>query len=258
VILAGGRGTRLAPYTTVLPKPLMPLGDVPILEVLLHQLRRSVVTHVTLAVGHLAPLLMAYFADGDRFGLRIDYSREDGPLGTAGPLTLVEGLDSTFLVMNGDLLTDLDAGAMVEFHRANGAVATIGVCERDIPIDLGVIDVDGASRVTGYREKPVYGYRASMGAYVFEPSVLSHIQRGRRFDLPELIGALLAAGEPVVAYTHVGYWLDIGRPDDYQRAQADFPQLRARLMAEPESSPSDVVPGSSRAPGDKSTVKSEH
>lgn len=251
VILAGGRGTRLAPYTTVLPKPLMPIGDVPILEVLLHQLRRSIVTHVTLAVGHLAPLLMAYFADGDRFGLRIDYSREDGPLGTAGPLTLVDGIDDTFLVMNGDLLTDLDVGAMVAFHRANAAAATIGVCQRDIPIDLGVIEVDGGSHVTGYREKPVYGYRASMGAYVFEPPVLSRIPRGEHFDLPHLVGALLAAGDRVVAYEHTGYWLDIGRPDDYQRAQADFPQLRARLM--PEPNPTDVVPGFSRAPGAESS-----
>jgi NDP-mannose synthase len=235
VVLAGGRGSRLKPYTTVLPKPLMPIGDMPILELLLRQLRRTPVKRVTLAVGHLAPLLMAYFGDGSRFGIAIDYSHEDEPLGTAGPLSRLTDLDGTFVVLNGDLLTDIDLNAMLAFHRANGAAATIGTFQRDLPIDLGVVDVDDASRVTGYREKPINHYRVSMGVYLLEPQVMRHIPRDTKFDLPDLVLALLAAGEPVAAYLHDGYWLDIGRPDDYQRALNEFETLRARLLPEQQA-----------------------
>lgn len=230
VILAGGRGTRLAPYTTVLPKPLMPLGDMPILELLLRQLHKAGVRHATLAVGHLSSLIMAYFGDGGQFGMQIEYSIEEEPLGTAGPLRLVNGLDGTFMVMNGDLLTDLDFNGMVEAHRRERAAATIGLYERDVCIDLGVIQTDERGRVAEYIEKPVYHYQVSMGMYVFEPRALEHVPAGRRFDLPDLIRALVAGGEPVHTYKHQGYWLDIGRPDDYQRAQDDFEMLRSRIL----------------------------
>ncbi len=230
VILAGGKGTRLAPYTTVLPKPLVPVGDMPILEIVLRQLQRAGVNHVTMAVGHLANLLMAFFGEGDRLGLYIDYSLEDTPLGTAGPLALIEGLDDTFLVMNGDILTTLDYAALVAYHRQRGAVATIAMHQRTVKVDLGVIDVDDANRLVGYAEKPSYDYLVSMGVYVFDPMVLCHVQPGLRLDFPELVWKLLADDQLVVGYPHDGYWLDIGRPDDYARAIEEFEQMRDQLL----------------------------
>lgn len=229
VILAGGKGTRLAPSST-LPKPLMPLGDMPILELLIRQLRGSEVDRVTLAVGHLADQLKRHFGGGEQAGMPVDYSHEQTPLGTAGPLGLIPNLREPFLVMNGDLLTDLDFRAFIAFHRRAGAAATIGVYERRMPIDFGIIQLDDEERVRGYVEKPVQPYVVSMGVYVLEPSVLRYLPTGRRFDLPELMTALLQAGEPVAAYRHRGYWLDIGRPDDYERAQADFPSMKAQLL----------------------------
>ena len=229
VILAGGRGTRLAPYTTVLPKPLMPVGDMPILELLIRRLEASGIRRVTVAVGHLASLIRAYFGDGSAWGVELDYSMEDMPLGTAGPLGLVQGLDSTFLVMNGDLLTDLDFTGLVAEHTRSGVVATVGTFRRDIKIDLGVIDeADGL--VTGYTEKPTFHFLVSMGVYVFEPAVLDMIPADTRMDLPDLIQALLSAGQPVAGHRHPGYWLDIGRPDDYELAQQDYAQIKATLL----------------------------
>ncbi len=232
IILAGGKGTRLAPYTTIFPKPLMPIDDVPILEVVLRQLRASGFRRVTLAVGHLAELLVAYFGDGSRLGVEIDYAREDEPLGTAGPLALIPGLDDTFLLMNGDVLTDLDYRELVAYHRRQGGVATIATYRRDVKVDLGVIEVDGDHRLVGYTEKPTLSYRVSMGIYVFEPSVLRYITPGQRLDFPDLVHELLAAGERVNSYPFDGYWLDIGRPDDYQRAVDEFIQRRAELLPE--------------------------
>lgn len=234
VILAGGRGTRLAPYTTVFPKPLMPLGDTPILELLINQLRSHGILRVTLSTGHLAYLIVGYFGDGATLGVTIDYSEEPEPLGTAAPLVLVSDLNETFLVMNGDLLTDLDFGAMIAEHRRRGAVATVGIYQRDVQIDLGVIQIDPALQVTGYVEKPTFHYHVSMGVYVLEPRAIQYIPQRRRFDLPDLINALLQAGEPVVGYLHSGYWLDIGRPDDYQRAQEDYHRIQTRLFANAE------------------------
>jgi NDP-sugar pyrophosphorylase family protein len=230
IVLAGGKGTRLAPYTTVLPKPLMPIGDMPILEVLIRQLRKAGIGSITLAVGHLSSIMMAYFGNGAAFGVDIAYSHEDQPLGTAGPLALVDRPEETFMVMNGDLLTDLDFVAMAEAHERSGSVATIGLYRRDVKIDLGVVVTDEAGSVTEYIEKPVYSYRVSMGVYVVEPRALEFIPSGRRFDLPDLIRALVASGERVSSYLHDGFWLDIGRPDDYQRAQHEFEALRSRIL----------------------------
>lgn len=230
VILAGGRGTRLYPYTIVFPKPLMPIGDVPILEIVVRQLKYYGISDIVMAVGHLAELLMAYFGDGSRFGVQISYSRETNPLGTAGPLALIPGLDETFLVMNGDVLTTLDYRALIAYHRANGSVATIASHRRDARIDLGVIQTDATGRITDYIEKPVYHYLVSMGIYVFEPAVLRQIEPGQRLDFPDLVLRLLAAGERVQSYLFDGYWLDIGRPDDYSQATAEFEQLRKKFL----------------------------
>lgn len=232
MIMAGGKGTRLLPYTIAFPKPLMPIGDMPILELLIRRLRRVGVDQVVLAVGHLASLLMAYFGDGSSLGVEIKYSLEAEPLGTAGPLGLVEGLDDTFFVMNGDLLTDLDFVALAETHFQTGAAATIGLYRRSVKIDLGVIETGPDGSVTGYVEKPVHDFLVSMGVYVMEPDVLRFIPKQQRFDLPDLIGALLASGIRVATHEHTGYWLDIGRPDDYQQAQTDFEGIRSHLLGE--------------------------
>jgi NDP-sugar pyrophosphorylase family protein len=232
VILAGGRGARLAPYTKILPKPLMPIGDMPILEVLLRQLKRVGIDEAVITVGHLAGLLQAFFQDGRQIGLSIKYSLEDKPLGTAGPLSLLSGLDSTFMVLNGDVLTTLDFGDLLRFHAEQKAAATIAVHCRQIRIDFGVIECDGNSQIVGYNEKPTIEYMVSMGVYVFEPRVLAHIPYGQYLDFPDLVKKLIAAGEKVVGYPYTGYWQDLGRPDDYEIAAKDFENLRDQFLPE--------------------------
>ena len=187
VILAGGKGTRLAPYTTVLPKPLMPIGEMPILEIVIRQLERHGFNDLTLAVGYLAELLMAYCGDGSKFNVKLGYSREEQPLGTAGPIALVPDLNDTFLVMNGDLLTTIDYGAMLKYHHERNALATIACYQRDVKIDLGVIEIGPDNWVANYIEKPTYHYAVSMGIYLFEPAILKYIKPNQRLDLPDLV-----------------------------------------------------------------------
>jgi len=230
VILAGGKGTRLQPYTTVLPKPLMPIGDMPILEVVLRQLKAAGITRVTMAVGYLAELLQAFFGNGARLGLPIDYSMEQKPLGTVGPLTLIPNLDGTLLMMNGDILTTLDYSNLIASHRRSGAVATIASYVRQVKIDFGVIEADPAGCLTGYVEKPTLDYRVSMGIYVFEPEILRYLKPGEYRDFPDLIKTLIAEGKKVMSYPFSGYWLDMGRPDDYARAIEEFESRRHEFL----------------------------
>jgi NDP-sugar pyrophosphorylase family protein len=222
VILAGGKGKRLAPYTSVLPKPLMPIGERAILEVVVEQLADSGFQNVTLCVGYLAHLIQAVFNNGSGRRVSMRYVREKDPLGTAGPLRLVEGLEGTFLVMNGDVLTTLPYDALVREHRASGNVLTIAAHRRTTKIDYGVLHLDGAqekiSQVTAYEEKPEFGWTVSMGIYVMEPEALDYIPPGGYFDFPDLVQALLRADRPVGAYVYDGFWLDIGREEDYQQA----------------------------------------
>jgi NDP-sugar pyrophosphorylase family protein len=234
VILAGGKGTRLKPYTTIFPKPLVPVDGMPIVEIVLRQLKFYGFRRVTLSVGYLAELLMAYFGDGGKLGVQIEYSKEDRPLGTTGALALIPGLTQTFLVMNGDILTTLDYGELIEYHRQTGAVATIAMHQRSVKIDLGVLETNEKNELVGYIEKPVYDYRASMGIYIFEPKVLEFIQPGERLDLPDLIHLLLQNGEKVMGFPYNGYWLDIGRPDDYEQAVEEFSRLRSQFLPDDE------------------------
>lgn len=230
IILAGGKGTRLAPYTTVFPKPLMPIGDIPILEIVIRQLAYYGFHNLTLAVGYLAELLMAYCGDGTKFGVHIDYSREEEPLGTAGPIALVKNLNDTFLVMNGDLLTTIDYSAMLASHRARGAIATVASYQRDVKIDLGVIEISDDFWITNYIEKPTYHYSVSMGIYIFEPAILNYIQPNQRLDLPELMINLIQDKQKVNVFPFKGYWLDIGRPDDYALAVHEFGRHRGAFF----------------------------
>lgn len=232
VILAGGKGTRLAPYTRIIPKPMLPIGDKAILEILLCQMKLAGVTEAIITVGHLAGLMRAFFQDGSHLGLKIRYSYEDRPLGTAGPIALVEDLTETFLVANGDILTTLDIAALLQYHRQRGAVATVATHRRSVHIDLGVIQTDGEDRIQRYIEKPSIDYQVSMGISVFEPRVLSYIPRGEHLDIPDLILKLIAAGEKICAYLFDGYWQDLGRPDDYEQANADFEAMRAQFLPE--------------------------
>jgi NDP-mannose synthase len=230
VILAGGLGRRLEPYTNVLPKPLMPVGNSPILEIVLRQLRTYGLSDVTLAVGYLASLIQAFVGDGSRLGLNIQYSFEDQPLGTVGPLTRIPNLNSTFMIMNGDLLTSLDFQSLIDYHRESKAIATVATYQRHIQISLGVIETDQDNNIVSYTEKPSYHFRASMGISVLEPDVLKYIPPDTRFDMPELICRLIDAQEKVVAFPFSdGYWLDIGRPEDYQKAMSDLDEL-ARII----------------------------
>jgi NDP-mannose synthase len=232
VVLAGGKGTRLAPYTTILPKPLMPIGDMPILEVLLRQMKRAGINQVVLTVGHLASLLRAYFGYGEQLGLDIHYSYEQVPLGTAGPLAQIQGLDKTFLVTNGDVLTTLSLKKLIAFHKEKGGIATIAAHRRQVKIDLGVIQWDGDDRVSGYVEKPTNEYTVSMGIYVFEPRILEYIPVGEYLDFPDLILKLIANGEKVSGFVFDGYWMDLGRPDDYALANQDFTSMRKQFLPE--------------------------
>jgi NDP-sugar pyrophosphorylase family protein len=229
VILAGGRGTRLAPYTTVLPKPLMPVGEMPILEVVIRQLAYHQIQNITLAVGYMAELLMAYCGDGSKFGVKLNYSREEQPLGTAGPLSLIADLDDTFLVMNGDLLTTIDYSAMWKYHKKRGAIATLASYCREVKIDLGVIESEDGW-VKNYIEKPTYQYTVSTGIYIFEPEVLKFVEHNQRLDLPDLVRRLIHTGKKVNIYNFDGYWLDIGRHDDYETAVKEFEKRRSEFL----------------------------
>jgi NDP-sugar pyrophosphorylase family protein len=233
VLLAGGEGQRLRPYTAVLPKPLMPVGDRPIMDLIVRQLRRAGVRRITVATGYLAELIEVFFGDGSKYGVTIDYFREDEPLGTAGALALIDGLDDDFLVMNGDILTDLDYARLFGDHCRSDAAATIATQRREVEISLGVLQCDDqsdATRLTGYLEKPHIDYQVSMGVYCFSPSVITHIEPGRRLDFPDLILRLVEKGMTVRAWPSLDYWLDIGRHDDYELALDEFDQMRARLL----------------------------
>ena len=226
---------RLRPYTTVLPKPLMPVGDRPILDIIVQQLRRAGCDRITISTGYLAELIEAFFGNGAKYDVPIDYFRETEPLGTVGSLALIDDLDADTLVMNGDILTDLDYAAMLTDHRAGDASITIATRVREVEISLGVPQfADGdLTRVTGFVEKPRIEYRASMGVFCVSPRAISHIEGGERLDLPDLVLRLIDNDEVVRAWTSDAYWLDIGQHDDYERALAEFEKIRHRLLPEP-------------------------
>jgi len=232
VILAGGKGTRLRPYTIVLPKPLMPLGDFPILEVIVRQLARCGFSRVTLAVNHQAELIQAFFGDGRKWRLDIDYSLEDQPLGTMGPLKLLEDLPENFLVMNGDTLTDLDYAAFHERHAAASDLFTISSFMREHVVDYGVLESDSRGYLAGFREKPRLSYEVSMGVNMCSRRVLEFIPAGKPYGFDQLMLDLIRAGHPAKVVRHSGYWMDIGRPDDYAQAIEDFDRLRAALLGD--------------------------
>jgi len=228
VILAGGKGTRLAPYTTIVPKPLLPVGERPIVEILIRQLQNSGFHRITLALGHLAHLVQAVLGNGGQFGVNIDYSIENSALGTSGPLGLLDDLGETFVVLNGDILTDLDFGDLLKFHRENQFVLTVACHERRVHVDYGVIHRNGR-QIVRYEEKPVIRFHVSTGIYVFEPSVLAYIKPGEYLDFPVLVGALLDSGERVGCYPFDGMWFDLGRIEDFQAVHETWDDLKQNV-----------------------------
>ena len=230
VILAGGRGTRLRPYTVVLPKPLMPIGDYPILEVIVRQLAEQGFDRITMAVNHQANLIQAFFGDGARWGLAIDYSLESQPLSTVAPLALVPDLPEQFLLMNGDVLTDLRFDEFLDRHAASGRLFSIAAARRTEVTEYGVLHADETGLLRGFEEKPVNSYLVSMGVYGFNRALLAEVPRGLKYGFDDLMRDMLARGQAVRVAEHGGYWLDIGRPDDYSRAIDEFEANRERFL----------------------------
>lgn len=218
VILAGGLGTRLFPYTLVLPKPLVPVGDKPIIEIVIRQLTNCGFDRITIAVGYHAELIMAVLGDGKKFQVKIDYSVEEKPLNTIGPLRLIPDLNESFLAMNGDLLTDLNYADLFAAHQKNGSILTIAACKRHVSLSLGVLTYDENRRVVSFQEKPQFDYDVSMGVYIFEPQILDYIPPDQPFGFDGLVSRLLEAKEKVSVYPFAGRWLDMGTQDDLSRA----------------------------------------
>ncbi len=238
VLLAGGKGTRLRPFTNVFPKPLMPLGDadpMPIIEVVLRQLARAGFRDVTIITGYLTEFIEAFCGTGKKFGTRLTYCREVTPLGTAGGLTLLDRPTEPVLVINGDILTTLDFAAMYAFHRERGASATIASYPREVRIDFGVLEFgDDPDVLAGYREKPEFHFQVSMGLYILDPIAWDYLVPDAPLQMPELLESMRRAGQPVHCFRQPCYWLDIGRHDDYATANEIFMARRAEFLGEPE------------------------
>lgn len=237
LILAGGKGTRLRPYTITIPKPLLPVGDFPILEIILRQLKMCGVEDVILAVGHLAQLFEAFFQDGRRLGLRIHYSFEERALGTAGPIKAVlDQLGRDFIVMNGDLLTTLNYKRLFDFHCEHKAAGTIAIYRREVQMDFGVVFSDSANRLEAYVEKPVYNYDFGMGINVLNAAAVErHLLSAEYLDLPVLMSRLKEEGQSVICYREDCFWLDMGQPNDYQKATEQFEKRREDFLMTPKT-----------------------
>lgn len=230
IILAGGKGTRLRPYTTLIPKPLVPLGGkYSILEIIIMQLAKNGFNHITLAVNHLSNLIMAYFGDGSRLGVKIDYSLEEGELSTIGPLTLIEDLPDNFLVMNGDILCDLNYKSFFEEHVSENNQISVSSYRREVKIDFGVLRYDANGHLNEFQEKPQYDFDVSMGIYCINRKVIEALPKASKYGFDNLMVDGLASKKRINIIPFSGYWLDIGRPDDYQYADEHFDQLIAKL-----------------------------
>lgn len=232
VILAGGKGTRLRPYTVVLPKPLMPVGDYPILEVVVRQLANHGFDHITLAVNHQAEIIKAYFGNGEKWNIKIDYSLEDKPLSTMGPLQLIKDLPENFLMMNGDILSTVNYGKLYDEHVKRGSIFTISSFIREHVNLYGVLDTNESNYLSGFREKPKTVFQVSMGVYMVNKEVLNYIPKGGAYGFDQLMLDLMADKNPAYVEKFNGYWLDIGRPDDYMQAIEEFENRKEEFLGE--------------------------
>jgi NDP-mannose synthase len=232
VILAGGKGTRLAPYNTIFPKPLVPLGERPILDIIMHQLTHYGFDRIVLSVGYLAELIEAYFTSGAPRPYKADitFVREKEPLGTVGALSLVKGLTEPFLVMNGDVLTTLNYAKLMEYHKAHGADLTIAMHRRKTPLDIGIMDVNERNELLRFQEKPTLEHLVSMGVYVYNPEILRYIQPGKHLDFPDVVWKMLDEDHRIVGYPSDDYWMDLGSHADYHKAQNAYEELKDKLL----------------------------
>lgn len=229
VLLAGGKGSRLEPYTIDTPKPLVAIGQRPIIEILLHRMKECGLTRATLAVNHKAEMIRSVLGDGSRLGIALDYSEEEESLSTVGPLKLIDDLPEKFIVANGDILTDLDFAELMKAHETSRAEVTVAVHKRISKIDYGVLESDQSGVVTNFHEKPEYHFTVSMGIYIFSRSVLDIVPDNRAYGFDQLMLDMLDAKRKIMTYPFDGYWLDIGRPSDYRRANNDIEQI-TRLL----------------------------
>ena len=225
VILAGGKGIRLRPYTVTFPKPLVPVGDHPILEIIIKQLVKHGFTHITITVNHLAELIESFFGDGLKWNVKIDYSLEDKPFGTMGPLKLIEDLPDNFLIMNGDVLTDLDFDCFYNFHVEKEKLFTISSFKRIQKVDYGVLKTNEGKSLVGFQEKPTIPFEVSMGIYMASKRILDYIPDDKTFGFDHLMHRMIEVNEYPEVKLHKGYWLDIGRPNDYEKACNDINKL---------------------------------
>ncbi len=232
VILAGGKGTRLRPYTWVLPKPLMPVGEFPILEIIIKQLVQYNFNHITLAVNHQAELIKAFFGDGSKWNITIEYSLENKPLSTMGPLKLIKNLPENFLIMNGDILTNLNFGDFYDNHIQNQNIFTISSYIREHINDYGVLETNDMRLLTGFKEKPKTTFEVSMGIYMANKEILNIIPTDTYYGFDHLMLDLIKLNKPASVRSHAGYWLDIGRPDDYHIAIEKFETERTIFLKE--------------------------
>lgn len=230
VILAGGKGTRLKPYTTILPKPLVPVGEYPILEIIIRQLKSHGIEDIIISIGHLPQLIESYFGDGRRFGVKIRYIPEDKPLGTAGAIGIIKGLKDNFLIMNGDVLTTLDYGKLFDYHMAKKGIGTISIIKRSIKDDYGVVIADKELELSDYIEKPTHFYHVSMGINVLSAKSVNYIKAGEHLGMPELFLRAKENKEKVYCYESKDFWLDIGRREDFQKAQDEFEKDSKRFI----------------------------
>lgn len=230
IILAGGKGARLKPYTTLIPKPLVPIGgECSVLELVIIQLVQAGFTHITLAVNHLADLVRAYFGDGKKWGVLVDYSLEDKPLGTVGPLTLVQDLPEDFLVMNSDVLCNLNFKKFFMEHVKSKSQISVAACSRNSVIDFGVLKYDAKHYLKEFHEKPVYRFNVSMGVYCFNSSVVKKLPRNKPYGFDQLMSNGIKNREKIRIHTFDGFWLDIGRAEDYQYADEHYAEIKRKL-----------------------------
>ncbi len=222
VLLAGGKGTRLRPYTLTMPKPLVPIGDMPIIEIIIRQLVKFGFEHITITVNHMADMIKEFCGDGSKWGIKIDYSLETKPLSTMGPLKLIPDLPDNFLVMNGDVLTDIDFSEFYNEHVENKAIFTISAYERDHKVDYGVLESDENNKLVAFKEKPILHYNVSMGVYMLNKKCLDIIPEDTFYGFDHLMIDLIKNETPATVRPYKGYWLDIGRPDDYEQACNEF------------------------------------
>jgi NDP-mannose synthase len=230
IILAGGKGTRLMPYTTLIPKPLVPIGGkYSILEIVIQQLSRAGFTHITMAVNHLSHLIMSYFSDGSKWGIKIDYSQEEIPLSTIGPLTLIKDLPENFLVINGDILSDLDYRSFFDEHCRKKSKISVASASREVKIDFGVLKYNQDGNLIEFQEKPSLQYDVSMGIYCISKSVIDELPKGKSYGFDNLMLDGILKGFPIAVEKFSGYWLDIGRTEDYQMANENYEEIFQKL-----------------------------